>query len=116
MLIKSIFIWLLSLFDWGATQYQVNRFGIEIEANPIMRWLYSSPYISFIVKMAITSIGCLILWYAKDYKIARIGSWLLLVVYSALAIYHIILLLLRWLLRQMQHQVYKPQQNNEKEE
>lgn len=92
---KQLIIWLLSLFDWGATQYQVNRFGIEIESNPIMRGLYSNPYISFIVKMAITSIGCLILWYANDSKIARMGAWILLVFYSALTIYHIILLLLR---------------------
>ena len=73
------------------TAIQVNKYGIDIEANPIMRMFIANDSAFFIVKVLLVALGLLIMWRYEGLKICKVGSWLLLIVYGALAIYHIYL-------------------------
>ena len=40
--IRLLIAYLLNLFDLAMTTHWVNKFGIDIEANPAGRWLYEN--------------------------------------------------------------------------
>jgi hypothetical protein len=73
------------------TVIQVNKYGIDIEANPIMRFFMADGRDFFIVKVLLVALLLLFMWQYEDLKICKLGSWVLLAVYGALAIYHIYL-------------------------
>ena len=77
------------------TAIQVNKYGIDIEANPIMRMFMANDSAFFIIKVLLIALLLMIMYQYKDLKICKIGSWLLLMVYGALAIYHIYLILIQ---------------------
>lgn len=91
MKIKLILIYLLNLFDYIMTVRQINKYGIDIEANPIMRACAINGGFFFVIKVLFVGLMVLLMWYYRNLKISKYGSWLLLVVYGALAIYHIYL-------------------------
>lgn len=72
----------------------MNKYGIDIEANPIMQACMADGRVFFIVKVLLVALGLLFMYQYEDLKICKIGSWLLLVVYGALAAYHIYLFLI----------------------
>ena len=94
MKLKLFIIWLLNLFDYIMTLKQVNKYDAEIEANPIMRFAMQNNVLFFAMKIVLVSIWLLILWKYKDTTIAKVGAWVLLAVYGAIAIYHIYLCLI----------------------
>ena len=82
-----------NIIDLIFTTHWVNKFGIDIEANPIGRWLYEKN-MAWVFKIIIVGILLLILYKLCDrYKLARICSYIILGVYSLLFIYHIITLI-----------------------
>lgn len=91
MTIRLIITYLLNLFDLAMTTYWVNKFGIEVEMNPFGRWLFSTnlviPYKVFVIGAALFALYACI--KAKP-QYAWI-SWVVLAIYSILAIYHVIL-------------------------
>lgn len=96
MKIRFIIAYALNLFDLAATTYWVNRFGSDIEGNPIGRWMYET---GIVYPVKIVGIGVL-LWILKK-AVSRIdtpkkewwdaASWIVLAVYGTLALYHILL-------------------------
>lgn len=101
MTIRLLIAYALNLFDLAATTYWVNRFGLEIEGNPIGRWLYETG-IAYPVKI----VGMAVLFWllhravqyrdeghAKTFEWWDIASWLVLAVYGLLALYHVILII-----------------------
>ena len=91
---KFIIIYLLNLFDYIMTVIQVNKYGIEIEANPIMRMCMADDSFFFVIKVLFVGLMLLIMWCYEDLTISKFGSWVLLATYGALAIYHIYLILM----------------------
>ena len=91
---KYIIIYFLNIFDYICTRYQVDRYGIEVEANPLMRWLMQDPHIFLSIKVTLVNILLLFIYDHREERVAEIGTWLLLIVYGALALYHIFLLLI----------------------
>ena len=91
MLIRLIIAYILNLFDLGMTQYFINKYGVSIEGNPIGRWLFGHPVLLLIWKLGLVAILLLVLYHFRNNQVANIGSWIVLDVYIALAIYHIIL-------------------------
>ena len=91
---KFILIYLLNLFDYIMTVIQVNKYGIEIEANPIMRAFIVNDSFFFVIKVLFVGLMLLLMWCYEDLTISKFGSWVLLATYGALAIYHIYLLLI----------------------
>lgn len=88
---KLIIIYLLNLFDYIMTVRQINKYGIDIEANPIMRACMANDSVFFIIKVVLVALLLLFMYQYEDLKICKIGYWVLLAVYGALAIYHIYL-------------------------
>nr|DAG04020.1 MAG TPA: hypothetical protein [Myoviridae sp. ctbEa13] len=84
-----ITIYLLNIFDLLCTTYLVSKYGIEIEQNPIGRFLYSHPRLLIYVKVLFVGFCLLIL---KRHKCKIIG-YVLLTLFILLTIYHIIILL-----------------------
>ena len=94
MLIRLGIAYVLNLFDLIMTQYFVNKYGTEIEGNPIGRWLLGYPILLLICKLGLVAILLLVLYRFRNNRLANIGSWIILDVYIALAIYHIILFII----------------------
>ena len=87
---KLIIIWLLNLFDYIATLYFINNYGLWVEQNPLMRELLPNPVLTFIVKMGIPTLCCVLCYLVKDKPIIKIATWALLIFYAYVAIHHII--------------------------
>lgn len=79
----------LNIFDAFATITWVNN-GIAKEANPLMEILIiHSPALFLLGKMTLVVVGCLILWKNRAARVTLSVSRALVVVYLALALYHL---------------------------
>lgn len=89
-LVLAIFV--LNIFDAFCTLAWLERGGSE--GNPLMDWaLQSGDSVFLFQKCVVAGIWLLILLVHKNFRIARVGLWSLLAVYSALALYHVFLVL-----------------------
>ena len=89
MTIRLLIAYALNLFDLFMTNHWVGKYGIEIEANPVGRWLFETG-LAFPVK--IIGIGAaMFALYACIKRKPQYAwtSWLVLAVYAALACYHL---------------------------
>ena len=92
---RLILTYIFNIIDLIVTMYLVRLFGLSIEGNPIGRWLIKTN-LQYFVKIVI--IGALLLEIGKlskgnCKKIADIASWVLIIAYSILIFYHIVILL-----------------------
>lgn len=87
MKVKLIVIYVLNIIDLIATMLLFKRFGIQIEGNPIGKWLIETNLVWF-VKIVIVGVALLGLYRLQEIKIAHTASTVILVVYSFLVIYH----------------------------
>ena len=93
MKVRLIVTYIFNLIDLIVTMYLVSLFGLSIEANPIGRWLIQTnlvyPFRIGVVGGLLLAIGLL-----SNYnpKLANVGSWVLLIAFSALTLYHAIIL------------------------
>lgn len=88
MKVKLIVIYVLNIIDLIATILLVKRFGIQIEGNLIGKWLIETNLVWF-VKIVIVGAALLLLFKFKNSKLAIVGSWITLITFSLLAVYHI---------------------------
>ena len=88
MKVKLIVIYILNIIDLIATMLLVKRFGLEIEGNPIGKWLIETNLVWF-VKIVIVGAALLLLYKFKNNKLAIVGSWITLITFSLLAVYHV---------------------------
>lgn len=88
MKVKLIVIYTLNIIDLIATMLLVKRFGIQIEGNPIGKWLIETNLVWF-VKVVVVGVALLLLYKFKNNKLAIVGSWITLITFSLLAVYHI---------------------------
>lgn len=79
--------YLLNLFDLICTNYWISLYGLSVEGNPIGRWLYQN---HLAVPIKVFGVGFLLIFLYR-YNKWNWTSWLLLAVYSILAIYHIVI-------------------------
>lgn len=81
--------YIFNLIDLIATMYLVSLFGLSVEGNPIGRWLIQTnlvyPFKIGLVGGLLLAIGLL---GKRNKKAANIGSWVLLLAFSALTVYH----------------------------
>ena len=83
--------YVLNLFDLAMTTHWVRRYGVEIEANPIGRWMYKS---GAVYPAKIVGVGLLLWllhWAVAKKEWCDAASWAVLAVYGFVAVYHIIL-------------------------
>lgn len=86
---RLIITYIFNLIDLIATMYLVNLFGLSVEGNPIGRWLIRTNLV-YLFKIGL--VGGLLLAIGLlgkiNKKAANIGSWVLLLAFSALTVYH----------------------------
>ena len=88
---RLIIAYLLNLFDLICTNYWISLYGLSVEANPIGRWLYRN-HLAAPVKVFGVGGLLIVLYHAlKKHPKWNWTSWLLLAVYSIIAIYHIVI-------------------------
>ena len=92
MKVKLIVIYILNIIDLIATILLVKSFGLEIEGNPIGKWLIDTNLVWF-VKIVIVGAALLLLYKFKNNKLAIVGSWITLITFSLLAVYHVFIYL-----------------------
>lgn len=88
-MIKLIIIWLLNLFDYICTYHITGKYGLDVELNPLMRFLLPNPLLAFVVKMGVTTITCILCYMVKDKPIIKVMTWFLLIFYVYIAIHTI---------------------------
>ena len=89
---RLILTYLLNLFDLYCTMVWVNRYGIEVEANPIGRWMIQTGSV-YAVKIGVVAAALFLLYHCiRVQPRLKWASWLVLGIYSTLAIYHLYLM------------------------
>lgn len=84
-ILTIIFIWLDVIF----TAMFIKKFGIEIEANVVGRFLFQHP-VSLILVKVLSSLT--VVWLAKtNSKLAEISLMIIFIIYSLIIVYHLIL-------------------------
>lgn len=91
---KIIFIMYLNLIDYLCTTYHVTRYGTQLEVNPLMRCLMVNDLSFLAVKVILVDILLVFLYCHRELKVVQVGTWVLLIVYGILALYHLFLLLI----------------------
>lgn len=96
-MIPLIIAYGLNIFDLIMTSHWISLYGIEIESNPIGRFFYETGLV-YPVKIVGMAFLFILLYFAVKHRDKGletttqwwdIAKWLVLAVYSALAIYHI---------------------------
>ena len=86
---------ILNALDAIFTVYLVNKYDINIELNPIGKWLITSNF-GIIIKIFVTSLFVMLLNALKSkYPLARYALMLLLIVFSILTVYHLIIFIIQ---------------------
>lgn len=92
---RLILTYIFNIIDLIVTMYLVRLFGLSVEGNPIGRWLIKTN-LQYFVKTVIIGVLLLKIWKLSKgncKKIADIASWVLIIAYSILIFYHIVILL-----------------------
>lgn len=93
MKVRLAITYIFNLIDLIATMYLVSLFGLSVEGNSIGRWLIQTnlvyPFKIGLVGVLLVAIGLLA---KKSTRTANICSWLLLITFSVLTLYHVIIL------------------------
>lgn len=91
----AIITCILNALDVIFTVYLVNKYDIEIELNPVGKWLVMSNC-GIIIKIFVTSLLVMLLNALKSkYPFARYALMLLLIVFSILTVYHLIIFIIQ---------------------
>lgn len=88
----QLITFIFNVADYILTANLVNRFGIEIEANPVGVLLLQHP----VIKIIGVGIALAVLYLLRRHKLARIFSWVAFASYSFLIIYHIVIQIILW--------------------
>lgn len=92
-----IIAYLLNIIDYLFTAHWVNMFGIDIEANPIGRWMFNHN-VAWVFKILIVGgLFAVLGYFIKRYPKTAWTAFIPLVVYGLIVIYHIIIYFtVRW--------------------
>jgi hypothetical protein len=89
MLLAAGFVVVLNLLDAMFTLAYTHA-GLATEANPLMeKFLSASPVLFMIAKLALVSMGVLVLWRLRHHRSARFGLVATSAAYVMLLCYHL---------------------------
>lgn len=86
------FIWILNCADYVISDYLIGKYGIDMELNPLGEWIIFNPWGQLCKILGVSCILLFLNYYSEEYRTARFGSYILLVIFVLLFIYEIILL------------------------
>jgi Ca2+/Na+ antiporter len=81
---------LFNTFDLIFTLFLVSLFGLGIEVNLLGRMMLSNPILLFITKIVVVNLFLLLLYKFRNFKLARVGSWIVFIAYGCLTLYHLV--------------------------
>jgi hypothetical protein len=85
----SVLLLLLNALDAAFTLCAIDA-DIAGEANPMMQLLLHQGPLQFVlVKHLMVSLSVILLWRLRTYRLARVGFWSSLPIYTALFVYHV---------------------------
>ena len=87
-----IITYILNIIDYAFTSYWVSKYGIDVELNPIGRWMLTHN-VAFAVK--IFAVGAIMIALGYLYSLKPNIAWTVyipFVIYAILTIYHIVLI------------------------
>lgn len=90
MKLRLISTSVFNTLDMIFTLFLVSVFGLEIEANPIGRVMLSDPILLFVSKIVVVNLFLVLLYKFGNYRLAKVGSWIVFIVYSCLTLYHLV--------------------------
>ena len=94
MKVRLTITYIFNLIDLIATMYLVSLFGLSVEGNPIGRWRIQTnlvyPFKIGVVGSLLLAIGLL---SEKNRRMADMCSWILLIIFLGLTIYHFVILI-----------------------
>ena len=82
--------YLLNVFDAIATWVWFTRYGIEIELNPVGRWLLENGFM-WGFKLGVVGLLLLFLYANRNTTASVIGAWVVLIVYACICVQHVLL-------------------------
>lgn len=92
MVVLLLFItYTLNVIDYVFTAYWIRLYGIEVELNPIFRWMFEHD-IAWAVKIFVAGgIYALIGYIIKRYPKYAWTAWIPFAVYAGVTLYHCII-------------------------
>lgn len=93
---QLIIAYALNIFDYIMTERLVNKFGADIERNPIGRWMFERD-VAWAFKIFFVGAVCAALaYFIHRYPKYSWTAYIPLGVYGLLAVYHVVLALKVW--------------------
>lgn len=86
---RLLIAWVGNLIDTASTVILCCVHGFT-EINPIMAWLLRCPVLFVAVKLTAMTSVVIWLWHNRNEKRANIASWIVAVVYGAIATYYVV--------------------------
>lgn len=87
---RLISISVFNTFDLIFTLFLISLFGLSIEVNPIGRVMLSNPILLLVTKIVVVNLFLVLLYKFRNFRLARVGSWIVFVVYGGLTLYHVV--------------------------
>lgn len=98
-MIPLIISYILNIIDYIFTAYWVYKYGIDIEANPIGRWMFENN-VAWVFKIVVVGLLFAVLGYlVKRHKKAVTAAYIVLVVYGLIVLYHVAIAIRIWCIR-----------------
>lgn len=88
---RLLVVYILSMLDLAFTLYLTHRFG-NIEANPFGKLLLKDTLLAILYKIFVVGVALLLLYHYRDNTLSQVMSWILLVLFICLVIYHIVVI------------------------
>ena len=83
--------YLLNIIDYLFTARWVKKFGIEIEGNPIGRWLFNHNMAGAFKIFAVGGIFAIVGYFITHYPKYAWVAYIPLAVYALICVYHVII-------------------------
>lgn len=92
MAIRLIVVFVLNIVDLIFSLVWINKYGIEVEANPIGRWLYETGLVYPVKTIVVAGLLIALYFMLKAHPSWDWVSWILLAAFVLLTLYHIFIL------------------------
>lgn len=83
-----VLAYLLNLVDYFFTLYWINNYGLDVESNPIERWMFENDLAGFIKIIVVGILFFILALLTKKSKKAIKSGYLIFGVYTVVVIYH----------------------------
>lgn len=88
-----LFAYILNVIDYFFTVYWVDNYGLDIESNPLGRWIFENDLAGFVKIVLVGALFLILALLSKKSRKAIKAGHLLFVVYSVVVLYHTFLVL-----------------------